>query len=66
MLIFDEEKINELKKIYKYEVEDQEKFEAATPNCGNEPENEDTHTLELESEGSESSEGSRVCGFIIE
>jgi hypothetical protein len=56
MLIFDEEKINELKKIYKYEVEDQEKFEAATPNCGN----------ELESEGSESSEGSRVCGFIIE
>jgi hypothetical protein len=39
----------------------------AVPNIFNEPtEIEDNNTLEDDSEGSVSSEGSRVCGFIIE
>jgi hypothetical protein len=39
----------------------------AVPNVFNEPtEIEDNNILEVKSEGSVSSEGSRVCGYIIE
>jgi hypothetical protein len=45
-----------------YEVQGQEKIKAVAPD----PSNGDTSALEVKSEGSESSEGSRICGFIIE
>ena len=70
VLVFDEEKINELKIIYGYDGQDQEKAKAidAAPTVFNETaaiEDKD-NVLEHDSEGSESSEGYRVCGFIIE
>jgi hypothetical protein len=66
MLIFDEEKIRELKMMYAYEVQDKNKAKDAAPDANNESEKKVTDTLQLESEGSVGSEGSRVCGFIIE
>jgi hypothetical protein len=69
MLVFDEEKINELKRMHKCEVQDQDKAKAkdAAPNVFNEPTKiEDNNVLEDDSEGSESSEGYRICGYIIE
>jgi hypothetical protein len=62
VLIFDEEKIMELKKMYEYKANAKD----AAPDIDNEPEKKVTDVLEDESEGSVSSEGSRVCGFIIE
>jgi hypothetical protein len=65
VLIFDEEKIKELKGMY--DQQDKAKDRYAAPDTYTEPyKNEDNNTLEDKSEGSESSEGYRVCGFIIE
>jgi hypothetical protein len=67
VLIFDEEKINELRKRYEALNQDKAKAKDAAPKVFNEPtEIEDNNTLEDDSEGSERSEGSRICGFIIE
>ena len=68
LLVFDEEKINEFKKIYGYEVQDQEKAKVieAAPNMKEPTEIEDNNILEDVSEGSESSEGPRICGYIVE
>jgi cytochrome c556 len=63
VLIFDEDKIKELKKMHK--PLDQEKVKAASPDLANQPEKEETNT-QLVSEGGVAYEGSRVCGFIIE
>ena len=55
------------KMIYKHEIQDKAKVKDAAPKVFNEPtEIEDKNTLEDDSEGSESSEGYSVCGFIIE
>jgi hypothetical protein len=69
VLVFDEEKINRLKTIYGYKVQDQEKAKPIDPA----PDSfnvttamEDNNPLEDDGECSESSEGYRVCGFIIE
>ena len=51
-----------LKKLFAYEVQDQKKIKAVAPDPGSK----DTNWLNTKSEGSESSEGSIVCGFIIE
>jgi hypothetical protein len=66
VLTFDEEKIKELKKIYGYEVQDQEKDKAARDAYTEPHKNEDNNTLEDKSECSEGSESPRICGFIIE
>jgi hypothetical protein len=49
-----------------HEVQDREKIRAAAPDADNETDDEGTDILEDKSEGSVSSEGYRVCGFIIE
>jgi hypothetical protein len=69
VLIFDEAKVNELKKIY--ETKGQDKAKNAAPDIGIEPKREDAKALDdgdqsYGSEGSVSSEGSRVCGFVLE
>jgi hypothetical protein len=68
VLIFDKEKVKELKKIY--ESESQDKAKDVAPDIDIEPnKKEKINTLDDESEGSEgsvSNEGSRVCGFILE
>jgi hypothetical protein len=69
VLIFDEEKFKELKKAYERQDQDNGKAEPkdAAPDNYTEPhKNEYNNMLEDKSEGSESSEGYRVCGFIIE
>jgi hypothetical protein len=69
VLIFDEEKIKELKKTYQQQDQDNGKagHKDAVPTIDIEPEKKkDADTLEDKSEGSVSSEGYRVCGFIIE
>jgi hypothetical protein len=67
VLIFDEEKIKELRKMYEPLDQDNAKAKDAAPNVFKEPtEIEDKNTLEDGSEGSVNSEGYRVCGFIIE
>jgi hypothetical protein len=70
MLIFDEEKIKEPKKIHESESQDKDKAKDATRDTDIEPKKkEDVKTLDDVSEGSEgsvSNEGSRVCGFILE
>jgi hypothetical protein len=67
VLIFDEEKIKGLKILYEQEVQGKAKAIDAAPNVFKEPtESEGKNILEHDSEGSESSEGFRVCGFIIE
>jgi hypothetical protein len=48
--------------LFAYEVQDQKKIKAVAPDPGSK----DTNGLNTKSEGSESSEGYRVCGFIIE
>jgi hypothetical protein len=64
VLIFDEGKIKELEKMYQ---QDKSKDMNATPDAYTEPhKNVYNNTLEHKSEGSERSEGYRVCGFIIE
>jgi hypothetical protein len=66
VLVFDEEKINKLKIIYAYNGQDQERAKPidAAPDSFDEPNAiEDNNPLEDDGEGSE---GSRVCGFIIE
>jgi hypothetical protein len=67
-LIFDEEKFKELKKAYERQDQDNGKTEPkdAAPAMDIESKKKVTDTLEDESEGSVSSEGYRVCGFIIE
>jgi ssRNA-specific RNase YbeY (16S rRNA maturation enzyme) len=65
VLIFDEEKIKELKRMY--DQQDKAKDRYAAPDTYVEPhKNEYNNTLEDKIEGSVSSEGYRVCGFIIE
>lgn len=65
VLIFDEEKIKELRKMYGQQDKAQDRY--AAPDTYMEPhKNVYDNTLEHKSEGSESSEGYRVCGFIIE
>jgi len=68
VLIFDKEKVKELKKIY--ESESQDKAKDVAPDIDIEPnKKEKINTLDDESEGSEgsvSNEGYRVCGFIVE
>ncbi|MFL6403641.1 MAG: hypothetical protein ACJ71M_09210, partial [Nitrososphaeraceae archaeon] len=67
VLIFDEEKIKELRKMYEPLDQDNAKAKDAAPNVFKElTEIEDKNTLEDGSEGSVNSEGYRVCGFIIE
>jgi hypothetical protein len=63
VLPLNEEKINELKKMY--ELADQ-KLSMLSQTLQWTREEDDTNMLEDESEGSERSEGSRKCGFIIE
>ena len=71
-LVFDEVKIKELKKVYesKGQTEDRGKVSNSTPDVQIEPnKKEDAKTLDDRSEGREgsvSSEGSRVCGFVLE
>jgi hypothetical protein len=65
VLVFDEEKIKELKRTY--DQQDKAKHRYAAPDyCTESHKNEYNNTLEDKSEGGESSEGYRVCGFIIE
>jgi hypothetical protein len=64
VLVFDEEKIKELEKMY--DQQDKSKDTCAAPTYTEPHKNEYNNTLEDKREGSESSEGSRICGFIIE
>jgi hypothetical protein len=68
VLIFDEEKIKKLKKTHEQQDQGNGKAEPkdAAPAMHIESKKEVTDTLEDKSEGSVSSEGYRVCGFIIE
>jgi hypothetical protein len=72
VFVFDEVKIKELKKIYESKVQDDDRGEKrnSAPDVQIEPNKmEDVKTLDDRSEGREgsvSSEGSRVCGFVLE
>jgi hypothetical protein len=71
VLIFDGEKVKELKKIYESEGQDKGEVKNAVPDVGIEPKKEDAKTLghcdgSEESEGNVSSEGYRACGFVFE
>jgi hypothetical protein len=70
VLTFDENKVKQIKKTYEAESQDIDRAKDAIPTIDIEPrKKEEVNPSEYESEvseGSVSSEGSRVCGFVIE